>query len=89
MQEPLNIDQAARFVGLKKGTLYNMVSRKAIPHYKIGTRVLFLRGELEAWFKSMFVPCVSNPQGARKNPRQAKVNVKEIVKNAVEQFTRP
>ncbi len=51
MQEPLDIDQAARFVGLKKGTLYNMVSRKAIPHYKLGNRVLFKESDLEAWFE--------------------------------------
>ncbi len=51
MQEPLDIDQAARFVGLKKGTLYNMVSRKSIPHYKLGNRVLFKESDLEAWFE--------------------------------------
>jgi len=52
MEEPLNIDQAARFLGLKKGTLYNMISRKAIPYYKVGSRVLFRRSDLEAWFES-------------------------------------
>lgn len=89
MEEALNIDQAARFTGLKKGTLYNMICKKAIPYYKVGRRVLFRQVELEAWFKKMFVPCSSSPRSAGKNPRQADVNVEEIVKNAVEQFTRP
>ena len=88
MEEPLNVNQAARFLGLKKGTVYNMISRKAIPYYKIGRRVLFRQAELEAWFKKMFIPCVSWPRGTGKKSRQTNVDVKEIVKNAVEQFTR-
>lgn len=52
MEEPLNIDQAARFIGLKKGTVYNMVCRRAIPHYKVGNRILFRESDLEAWFES-------------------------------------
>jgi excisionase family DNA binding protein len=87
MEEPLNIDQAARFLGLKKGTVYNMVSRKVLPHYKIGRRVFFRQTELEAWFKSKFIPCVSWPRGAGKKPRRTNVDVQEIVRNAVEQFT--
>ena len=88
MEEPLDINQAARFIGLKKGTLYNMISKKAIPYYKVGRRVLFRQSELEAWFQKMFVPCSSSPRGPGKNSRQANVDVEEIVKNAVEQFTR-
>ena len=87
MEEPLNIDQAARFLGLKKGTVYNMISRKALPHYKIGRRVLFRQAKLEAWFESRSIPCVSRPRRAGKKSRQANLDVGKIVKNAVEQFT--
>ncbi len=88
MEEPLNVDQAARFLGLKKGTVYNMVSRKVIPHYKVGSRVLFTQAKLKVWFESAAVPCVSSPCKSRKKTRRGNVDVKEIVKNAVEQFTR-
>ncbi len=88
MEEPLNIDQAARFLGLKKGTIYNMISRKVIPYYKVGRRVLFRRSDLEVWFKSRFIPCVSSPRGPGKKPRRVNADVQETVKNAVEQFTR-
>ena len=88
MEEPLNVDQAARFLGLKKGTVYNMISRKAIPYHKVGSRVLFRQAELEAWFESKFIPCVSWPCEPRKKPRRKNIDVQEIVKNAVEQFTR-
>jgi len=36
MEEPLTVKQAARFLGLKKGTVYNMISRRAIPYHKLG-----------------------------------------------------
>jgi len=65
-----------------------MISRKVIPYHKVGRRVLFRQAELEAWFESTFIPCVSWPCRAGKKPREANVDVKEIAKNAVEQFTR-
>ncbi len=52
MEEPLYIDKAARFLGLKKGTIYNMVSRREIAHYKLGNRVFFKKSDLEEWFES-------------------------------------
>jgi len=52
MEEPLTINQAVRFLGLRKGTIYNLVCRKAIPHYKLGNRILFRESDLEAWFQS-------------------------------------
>ena len=52
MEEPLNIDQAARLLGLKKGTVYNMVSRREIAHYKLGNRVFFKKSDLKEWFES-------------------------------------
>ena len=88
MEEPLNIDQASLLLGLKKGTIYNMISRKVLPHYKIGRRVFFRKGELEAWFESMSVPCMSMPRGSGKKTRETNLDVKEIVKNAVEQYAR-
>ena len=86
MESPLNIDQAASFLGLKKGTVYNMVSRRTIPFHKVGRRVLFKKEELEAWFASTFVPCTPGPAAPMKRGR-SKVDVEAIVRNAVEQFT--
>lgn len=88
MEEPLNVSQAARFLGLKEGTLYNMVSQRVIPYHKVGRRVLFRQAELEAWFQSTLVPCVPGPRSAEKKKQRSDVNVEAIVKNAVEQYTR-
>ncbi len=52
LPEILNIDQAAKFVGLKKSTVYEKTSYQEIPHYKRGGKLYFLRSELEAWIKA-------------------------------------
>ena len=88
IERPLNINQAARFLGLRRGTVYNMVSRRAIPFHKVGRRVLFTKEELEAWFASTLVPCTPRPAAQMKKGR-AKVNVEAIVKDAVDHFTQP
>jgi excisionase family DNA binding protein len=88
MQKLLNVDQAAHFLGLKKGTLYNMISRKAIPYHKVGRRVLFREAELEAWFEATLIPCVPNPAGGREALQETNVDVEGIIKNVVEQYTR-
>ena len=88
MQKPLNIAQAAHFLGLKKGTLYNMISRKAIPYHKVGRRVLFREAELEAWFEATLVPCLPNPPARRDAMQETNVDVEGIVKDVVEHFTR-
>jgi excisionase family DNA binding protein len=88
IEEPLNVGQAARFLGLKKGTVYNMIARRALPFHKVGRRVLFTQAELEAWFQSTLVPCVPGPRPAGKKMQRKTVDVEAIVKNAIEQCTR-
>ncbi|GEL75283.1 helix-turn-helix transcriptional regulator [Myxococcus virescens] len=50
MDEKVRYDGAAVMTGLKRPTLYAMVSRKQIPHIRLGPRlVVFSRDELEKW----------------------------------------
>ena len=46
--------EAAEYLGVSVGTLYNWVSTKKIPHYKMPTKklTLFSKRELEAWQRS-------------------------------------
>jgi excisionase family DNA binding protein len=47
-ERPLNITEAANFVGLKPSYLYKLIHLKKIPFYKpTGGRVFFRREELE------------------------------------------
>ncbi len=50
--EVLNAEQAAEFLHIAKQTLYSMTSRRKIPFYKNGKKILFRRGELEAWLNA-------------------------------------
>ena len=44
------------FLGVKVGTLYSWVSRRAIPFVRLGPRVVrFDRAALEAWLRSRTV----------------------------------
>ncbi len=48
----MNYEQAAEFIGITVGTLYSMVARTAIPHHRIGPRLVrFSRDELRAWLE--------------------------------------
>jgi len=49
---PLNIDEAAEFLSLKKSTLYSKVCRRELPFYKQAGRLYFFRSELLNWIKS-------------------------------------
>jgi excisionase family DNA binding protein len=48
-KEILTIDEAVEITHLSKQTIYGFTSRKCIPHFKHGKKVLFRRSELENW----------------------------------------
>jgi excisionase family DNA binding protein len=50
--EVLSADQAAEFLHIAKQTLYSLTSRRKIPFYKNGKKILFRRGDLEEWLNS-------------------------------------
>lgn len=55
--EILSINDVADLTGYSKATIYSMVSRKELPHYKPTPRKLvFKRSEMEAWMLSNRVP---------------------------------
>ncbi len=49
-KQVLNVDEASKFLGFTKNTLYRLLSDKAIPHYKPRNKTIFFkRDELEKW----------------------------------------
>ncbi len=56
--ELLSYADAARFLGMAKGTLYSLVHDKRIPHVRLGARLVrFSRAALGAWLEEKTVPC--------------------------------
>lgn len=56
-KEVLTTDEAARYLGVSKGTLYRMTMERQIPHYKSPTGRLcyFNRKEIENWMQTIRV----------------------------------
>lgn len=48
----LTLEEAARYLGVSKSNLYQLIHRRAIPHYKPnGKMVYFNRLELDKWLQ--------------------------------------
>lgn len=45
----LGLSEAAIFTGYSESHIYNLTSRKAIPHYKKNRKLFFKKSELEDW----------------------------------------
>lgn len=63
----LNYREAARVLGVQVGTVYAWVSRRQIPHVRLGPRLVrFRRTELESWIEERRVapvePAPRSPQ---------------------------
>jgi excisionase family DNA binding protein len=61
---PINVKQAARFLGVSQQTVYLWVERKQIPHLRVmGRNIRFLRSDLEP-FRAQFKHEVENGKTA-------------------------
>jgi excisionase family DNA binding protein len=51
-EEIMNLDAAAKFLGIAKGYMYKLTSKRKIPHYKpLGKLCYFKRSDLEAFLQ--------------------------------------
>jgi excisionase family DNA binding protein len=47
----VGVDDAARHLACKRQRIYDLVSRRTIPHRKEGSRLLFKLSHLDAWIE--------------------------------------
>jgi excisionase family DNA binding protein len=47
----LDVEQAAKYIGLSRHTIYTMVSQRRIPYVKVGRLTKFDMKALDAWIK--------------------------------------
>ncbi|MBF9018633.1 MULTISPECIES: helix-turn-helix domain-containing protein [unclassified Oceanispirochaeta] len=50
-KKSLTILETSEYLNLSKATLYKYTSEARIPHYKIGSRILFNVAELDEWLE--------------------------------------
>lgn len=59
-ERALSVLDAAALLGISPWTLYTLIARRQVPHYKIGSRVSFDRSELLTWRQQHYVASVEN-----------------------------
>ena len=80
----LTIKEASQYLGVKPPTLYSMVERKEIPHYRVGRLIKFTKSDLNAFMQDHRVERVDIEKVARKilNHRH-NVDVDTLVKKTI------
>ncbi len=53
------LELAVKITGLAQRTIYKLTHRREIPHRRVGGRLYFRRGELEAWLDNGRRPMAS------------------------------
>ncbi|HSZ06776.1 MAG TPA: helix-turn-helix domain-containing protein [Solirubrobacteraceae bacterium] len=48
----MSVEQAAAYLGCPRSRIYRLVHLRRIPHHHEGARLLFERGELDAWVRT-------------------------------------
>ncbi len=54
----MNLQTASEYLGISKSSMYQLIHKRSIPHYKPGKRILFSRTELNEWIKQGHVKTI-------------------------------
>jgi excisionase family DNA binding protein len=84
----LNVQNIANYLGIRTSTLYSMVEKKRVPHYRIGRQIRFKKTEIDAWMAGQREAAVDVKMEATKVIRSLQkkpdLEVDRIVKKVVE-----
>ena len=61
-RETLEAAEAAEILGLSRWTLYDLARHHAIPHVRVGRRVLFRRMSILAWLDAQEAVSMGKPE---------------------------
>lgn len=56
VKNTLDLDEAALYTGYTKAYLYQMTSRREIPHFKRDRKLYFDKAELDRWLTASRIP---------------------------------
>jgi excisionase family DNA binding protein len=63
----ISVDEVAQFLGIKRDTVYKLISRRGLPGRKVGRLWKFRRHEVDNWLNSQPAKKAGRP-GAERNP---------------------
>lgn len=69
-RETITADEVAQILGLSTWSIYDLVRQRAIPHIRVGRRVLFRRSSILNW--------VDELEAASIQPEQPAGNVRKV-----------
>jgi excisionase family DNA binding protein len=64
-REVMNVDQAARYLGLSSDTMYKYLSSGKLPAFKLGNRWRLKKSTLDRWMEMQSEPQISRSNGRR------------------------
>jgi excisionase family DNA binding protein len=59
MEKLLTVRQVAELTTLAPSSIYALITKQAIPHIKLGSRVVFSQAEIENWVSTKSKPTMS------------------------------
>ncbi|MFD7521404.1 helix-turn-helix domain-containing protein [Paenibacillus chitinolyticus] len=51
------VKEVAALIGVSVHTIYDLVRKKQIPHFKIGSKIMFRVDSIQTWIKQNEIPC--------------------------------
>jgi excisionase family DNA binding protein len=63
LREVMNVDQAARYLGVSPDTLYKYLSEGRLPAFKLGNRWRLKKSTLDHWMEKQSTPRGSGSRG--------------------------
>jgi excisionase family DNA binding protein len=86
MDELWDVAKLAQYLGMKKSSLYALVERKEIPHYRIGRLARFKPAEIDEWLLTK--RCNSDSQKENRRVSRRRLSppsaASEIVRAAID-----
>lgn len=61
----LSVEEIARYLGIKRDTVYKWIERKQMPAHKVGSLWKFRKEEIDAWVRSGRAADVAEPRKPR------------------------
>lgn len=54
--------EVAEYIGVSRDFIYILAREKRIPHFKIGSRVLFRKNAIDEWIESQMIEGMNNEE---------------------------
>jgi len=82
-----DIGRLSQYLGVKRSTLYTMIERKEIPHYRIGKLARFSKAEIDEWLTRKRRQAEAPPRIRKAVSRKPQGEARRIVQKAIDEVT--